>query len=72
MNAKKAIELGFADAMIEEPDGEPDEEKEKEKCGDAFLFSEKIINHKYLQQVADEKATATVDELRARLDRIIH
>lgn len=73
MNAKKAVELGFADSVMEEPDKEePDDKKDKEGCGDAFLFSEKIINHKYLQQVADEKATATVDELRARLDRIIH
>lgn len=45
MNAKKAVELGFADSIIE-PDKRIDEkEKEKNKASDSILFLRRAVNN---------------------------
>ncbi len=67
MNAKKAIELGFADGMLED-------EKKTASDENAYSFASKTVEHKLLNQITDkvrqampEKHGRSVDELMDRL-----
>lgn len=73
-NAKKAVELGFADGILFDKGGEAEEpekeEKEKEEELEAFLFSRKAVTnsffHKLLSPETEKKVSA--DELEKRLN----
>ena len=84
MNAKKAVELGFADGIIarnafpEKEDDEDEDEKEKKKSPcDSVLFSRKAVNmalqnklvKHYSNNVSNDKGTP-VSDIRERLDFI--
>ena len=73
MNAKKAIELGFADEMLED-------EKKAPVQDAAYAFSSKAVANTLLNKLAEKEPPApaepevpvgrSVDELKARLDAI--
>ena len=67
MNAAKAVELGFADGILED-------EKRNAAPADGYTFSEKAIATALLNKLADkepEKPTGrSVDELKERLKHI--
>ena len=44
MNAKKAVELGFADSIIEPDKKINEDEKEKNKASDSILFSRRAVS----------------------------
>ena len=67
MNAKKAIELGFADGMLED-------EKKSPKDEEAYSFSSKTAEHLLINRITEktkpvmpEKHGRSVDELMERL-----
>ena len=68
MNAKKAIELGFADGML------TDEKKSAAEEAEAYAFSNKVIEHTLLNRINEKnrrempvKRGRSVDELLDRL-----
>lgn len=94
-NAKKALELGFADTILfaaedkepakkmeEEPkdsekESKEDEEKKKTKLPfkqDSVLFSRKSVENSFISKVSDAevKEKVTINQLRQRLNLIIH
>lgn len=85
-NAKKAVELGFADRILFDSGGEgenPPKESEKTegKEGegkklpfqqDSVLFSRKAMNDSFLSKVSDGKPMVPVDQLEKRLSLLTH
>lgn len=80
-NAKKAVELGFADQILfskdteEETDEETDEEeKEKQLQLEAVLFSRKAVTNSLLAKLIKkpEGDRASLDQLEKRLNLLAH
>lgn len=86
-NAKKAVELGFADRILFDSGGEEGEnppkepEKTERKDGerknlpfqqDSVLFSRKAMDHSFLSKVSDGKPMVPVDQLEKRLSLLTH
>lgn len=86
-NAKKAVELGFADRILFDPGGEEGENppKEPEKTEgkegegkklpfqqDSVLFSRKAMDDSFLSKVSDGKPMVPVDQLEKRLSLLTH
>ena len=78
-NAKKAVELGFADKVLfaaeekpkkkPEEDEDPDEKKKKFPFQNAYTYSRKSVADSFLNKVTDKAPeTVPVDQLRKRLD----
>ena len=78
-NAKKAVELGFADKVLfateekpkkkPEEDEDPDEKKKKFPFQNAYTYSRKSVADSFLNKVTDKApATVPVDQLRKKLD----
>ncbi len=71
-NAKKAVELGFADGILFDRNGEAEEpeEEEKEEELEAFLFSRKAVTNSFFSKLIPPKAEKKVsaDELEKRLN----
>lgn len=73
-NAKKAVELGFADAILFDKNGkaaEPEEEdQEKEEELEAILFSRKAVTNSFFSKLILQKPEkkVSVDELEKRLN----
>ena len=70
MNAKKAIELGFADGMLSD-------EKKPADTAEAYAFSNKVIEHTLINRITEKtrqelpaKRGRSVDELMERLGLI--
>ena len=67
MNAKKAIELGFADGMLSD-------DKKLMEANDAYAFSNKVVEHNLINRITEKtrqdmpaKRGRSVDELMERL-----
>lgn len=86
-NAKKAVELGFADKILfdsgdaedEKPPKEPEQKEEKGEDGkkfpfqqDSVMFSRKAMNDSFLSKVSDKKPMVPVDQLEKRLSLLTH
>lgn len=86
-NAKKAVELGFADKILfdsgggegENPPKEPEKIEGKEGEGrklpfqqDSVLFSRKAMDNSFLSKVSDGKPMVPVDQLEKRLSLLTH
>ena len=86
-NAKKAVELGFADRILfdsgseegENPPKEPEKTEGKEGAGkklpfqqDSVLFSRKAMDVSFLSKVSDGKLMVSVDQLEKRLSLLTH
>ena len=87
-NAKKAVELGFADQILfdkdkeeKEPEEEPDEEeKDEEKKKkppfeqDSLMFSQKSVNDSFLSKVSEtgKETMIPVNQLQQRLHLLTH
>ena len=78
-NAKKAVELGFADKVLfaaeekpkkkPEEDEDQDEKKKKFPFQNAYAYSRKSVADSFLNKVTDKAPeTVPVDQLRKRLD----
>lgn len=63
MNANKAIELGFADGMIED-------EKKKEVQNISFAFSENAVNKALLNKIAARKPKVSGRSVDVLMDRL--
>ena len=75
-NAKKALEMGFADEILfadntQEKNPESESEKETPVEG-SFLFTEKAVSNSFLAKVSAEKEQVPIDSLRQRLRLITH
>lgn len=86
-NAKKAVELGFADRILfdsggeegKNPPKEPEKTEGKEGEGkkfpfqqDSVLFSRKAMDNSFLSKVSDGKPMVPVDQLEKRLSLLTH
>lgn len=86
-NAKKAVELGFADRILfdsgggegKNPPKEPEKTEGKEGDGkklpfeqDSVLFSRKAMDDSFLSKVSDGKPMVPVDQLEKRLSLLTH
>ncbi|NBI88098.1 Clp protease ClpP [Lachnospiraceae bacterium] len=86
-NAKKAVELGFADRILfdsgseegKNPPKEPEKTEGKEGAGkklpfqqDSVLFSRKAMDNSFLSKVSDGKPMVPVDQLEKRLSLLTH
>ena len=86
-NARKAVELGFADKILfdsgaeedENPPKEPEQKEEKGEDGkkfpfqqDSVMFSRKAMNDSFLSKVSDKKPMVPVDQLEKRLSLLTH
>lgn len=86
-NAKKAVELGFADKILfdsgnaegETSPKEPEQKEEKREDGkkfpfqqDSVMFSRKAMNDSFLSKVSDKKPMVPVDQLEKRLSLLTH
>lgn len=86
-NAKKAVELGFADRILfdsggeegKNPPKEPEKTEGKEGEGkelpfqqDSVLFSRKAMDNSFLSKVSDGKLMVPVDQLEKRLSLLTH
>lgn len=64
MDARKAVELGFADDILRR-----DEETDDSiSVTDSFLFSRRIADHMLINKIKDSRPERKVDELYGRLD----
>jgi len=68
MNANKAIELGFADDILE------DEKKRVQQDDFTYAFSRRAVTNSLLNKMCpkDTKKSTTADSLEKRLNNIIH
>ncbi len=64
MNAKKAMELGFADGLLEDEKRQPSVE--------TFAFSRRSVTNSLLDKVRPKKPSVDADTLAARLNLISH
>lgn len=75
-NAKKALEMGFADEILfadNTQEKNPESESEKETPAEgSFLFTEKAVSNSFLAKVSAEKEQVPIDSLRQRLRLITH
>ena len=87
-NAKKAVELGFADKILfdsgseeEEKSPKEPEDEEKEEDGkkkkfpfqqDSVRLSRKAMNDSFLSKVSDKKPMVPVEQLEKRLSLLTH
>lgn len=69
-NAKKAVELGFADKILFSDDAE---ETGEEKPLEAVMFSRKAVTNSLLQKLMPEKKNGTpIEQLEKRLSLLAH
>jgi ATP-dependent Clp protease protease subunit len=69
-NAKKAVELGFADKILFSDDAE---EAGEEKPLEAVMFSRKAVTNSLLQKLMPEKKNGTpIEQLEKRLSMLAH
>ncbi len=69
-NAKKAVELGFADKILFSDDAE---EAGEEKPLEAVMFSRKAVTNSLLQKLMPEKKDGTpIEQLEKRLSLLAH
>lgn len=69
-NAKKAVELGFADKILFSDDAE---EAGEEKPLEAVMFSRKAVTNSLLQKLMPEKKNGTpIEQLEKRLSLLAH
>lgn len=69
-NAKKAVELGFADKILFSDDAA---ETEEEKPLEAVMFSRKAVTNSLLQKLMPEKKNGTpIEQLEKRLSLLAH
>lgn len=69
-NAKKAVELGFADKILFSNDAA---EAEEEKPLEAVMFSRKAVTNSLLQKLMPEKKNGTpIEQLEKRLSLLAH
>jgi ATP-dependent Clp protease protease subunit len=68
LNANKAIELGFADDILE------DEKKRVQQDDFTYAFSRRTVTNSLLNKMCpkDTKKSTTADSLEKRLNNIIH
>ena len=69
-NAKKAVELGFADKILFSDDAE---EAESDQDLEAVMFSRKAVTNSLLSKLMPEKKPGTpIDQLEKRLSLLAH
>lgn len=69
-NAKKAVELGFADKILFSDDAE---EADDDKKLEAVMFSRKTVTNSLLRKLMPEKKNGTpIDQLEKRLSLLAH
>ena len=69
-NAKKAVELGFADTILFSDDAE---ETGKDQDLEAVMFSRKAVTNSLLSKLMPEKKTGTpIEQLEKRLSLLAH
>lgn len=71
-NAKKAVELGFADKILFSKE-EPEEEEEKELEMEAVMFSRKAVTNSLMSKLIPKPEKKTpIEQLEKRLSLLVH